>query len=229
MKRIVLIVTLVLVGAMMAFAAPPAPEGSLEGQIKVAGSSTVYPITVAVAEEFSKMHPNVEIAVQSTGTGGGFKNFFIPGMTQINDASRPMKDSEREDALANGITPIEFHVATDAITFVVSPDADWIDGVTVEELDSPHMHMGNPDRRAFMEVSLLSGKYSRYSQVLFIFWDSIYDFIYGAGGLFLELSSNPNAFLDFLLPFSGLCIYPNRVQDGSRRNYVFLCFGCHRL
>lgn len=108
----------------------------LTGSIKIAGSSTVYPISVAIAEEFNHIHPNVEIPVQSTGTGGGFKNFFIPGKTDINDASRAMKDSEKESAMANGIEAIEFQVATDAITVVVSPEADWVDGVTVEQLNA---------------------------------------------------------------------------------------------
>ena len=53
-------------------------EASLSGSVKIAGSSTVYPVSVAIAEEFNRMYPKVEIPVQSTGTGGGFKNFFIP-------------------------------------------------------------------------------------------------------------------------------------------------------
>jgi len=68
-------------------------DSTLTGTITIAGSSTVYPISVAVAEEFNRIYPNVEIPVQSTGTGGGFKNFFIPGKTDINDASRPIKES----------------------------------------------------------------------------------------------------------------------------------------
>ena len=63
----------------------------LGGSVKIAGSSTVYPVSAAVAEEFNRLHPRVEIPVQSTGTGGGFKNFFISGKTDINDASRKIK------------------------------------------------------------------------------------------------------------------------------------------
>ena len=66
-----------------------------------------------VAEEFFKMHPGVEIPVQSTGTGGGFKNFFIPGKTDINDASRAMKDCEREAARENGIEAMQYQVGID--------------------------------------------------------------------------------------------------------------------
>ena len=119
-------------------------EASLSGSVKIAGSSTVYPVSVAIAEEFNRMYPRVEIPVQSTGTGGGFKNFFIPGKTDINDASRGIKDSEVEKARANGIEPIEFQVAIDAITIVVNPDADWINDITVEQL----AHIWRPDNPA---------------------------------------------------------------------------------
>jgi phosphate transport system substrate-binding protein len=126
-------------------------ENGLTGSIKVAGSSTVYPVTTAVAEEFNKLHPAVEIPVQSTGTGGGFKNFFIPGKTDINDASRAIKDSERESAMENGIDAIEFQVGIDAITIVMNPEATWVDDITVEQLakiwrpDNPAMTWSDVD------------------------------------------------------------------------------------
>ena len=119
-------------------------EASLSGSIKIAGSSTVYPVSVAMAEEFNRMYPNVEIPVQSTGTGGGFKNFFIPGKTDINDASRGIKESEIDKARANGIEPLEFQVAIDAITIVVNPGADWVDDITVEQL----AHIWRPENPA---------------------------------------------------------------------------------
>jgi len=109
-------------------------EGELSGSVKIAGSSTVYPITTAIAEEFNREHPNVGIPVQSTGTGGGFSNFFIPGKVDINDASRKIKKSELEKARANGIEPLEFQVATDAITVVINPNNDWAEDMTVEDL-----------------------------------------------------------------------------------------------
>ncbi len=109
-------------------------QSELSGSVKIAGSSTVYPISAAVAEEFNKMHPSVEIPIQSTGTGGGFKNFFVPGKTDINDASRPIKDSEIVECKANGFEPIELRVGTDAVTIVVSPQATWVDDITVEQL-----------------------------------------------------------------------------------------------
>jgi len=109
-------------------------KSELSGSVKIAGSSTVYPVSVAVAEEFNKLHPGVEVPIQSTGTGGGFSNFFIPGKTDINDASRPIKESERESAKANGIEALELRVGTDAVTIVVNPEADWLDDISVEQL-----------------------------------------------------------------------------------------------
>jgi len=141
-----------LLAAAMMFAGGGQEEsGDLTGSIKIAGSSTVYPISVAIAEDFNRMYPNVEIPVQSTGTGGGFKNFFIPGKTDINDASRGIKDSEIESARKNGIEPIEFQVAIDGITIVVNPEADWVDDITVEQLaqiwrpDDPAMKWSDVD------------------------------------------------------------------------------------
>jgi phosphate transport system substrate-binding protein len=137
MRKISIIVVALLLLGLLAFAGGRTEKAGamkLSGSIKVAGSSTVYPITVAVAEEFNKLYPDVEVAVQSTGTGGGFKNFFMPGKTDINDASRPIKDSEIEECKANGFEPLEFRVGTDAVTIVVSPQATWVDNMTVEEL-----------------------------------------------------------------------------------------------
>jgi phosphate transport system substrate-binding protein len=97
------------------------------------------------------MYPNVEIPVQSTGTSGGFKNFFLPGKTDINNASRPIKDSEIETAKENGFEAIEFQVAIDAITVVVNPEADWVDDITVDQLrriwrpDNPAMKWSDVD------------------------------------------------------------------------------------
>lgn len=122
-------------------------DGSaLSGSIIIAGSSTVYPVSMAMAEEFNKLHPGVELSIQSTGTGGGFKNFFIPGKTAINNASRKIKDTEIEKAKANGITPLEFQVAIDAITIVVNPEADFIDDITPAQLKKI-WHPENPAQK----------------------------------------------------------------------------------
>lgn len=101
--------------------------------INVDGSSTVYPITEAVAEEFQKDNPNIKVTVGISGTGGGFKK-FCRGETDISNASRPIKESEMETCKKNGIEFIEIPVAYDALTVVVNPQNDWVDYFTVEEL-----------------------------------------------------------------------------------------------
>lgn len=106
---------------------------TLSGEIKVDGSSTVAPITEAVAEEFNKEHKDVKIPVGVSGTGGGFKRFVV-GETDIQDASRPIKDSEKEKASANGVEYTDFTVAYDGITVVVSKENEFVDSLTKEEL-----------------------------------------------------------------------------------------------
>lgn len=116
------------------------PHQSVEGVIEIDGSSTVYPITQAVAEEFLSFYPNIYPIVGVSGTGGGFKR-FIAGETDISDASRPIKDSEAQVATANGIEYLEFEIALDGIAIVTNQDNDWVDYLTVEELDL----IWNPD------------------------------------------------------------------------------------
>ncbi|MBL0167874.1 MAG: PstS family phosphate ABC transporter substrate-binding protein [Propionivibrio sp.] len=102
--------------------------------VKVDGSSTVYPITEAVAEDFQKSKKNaVKVTVGISGTGGGFKK-FCRGETDISDASRPITKKEMEDCKAAGIEYMEFPVAYDALTVVVNPKNDWIKSMTVAEL-----------------------------------------------------------------------------------------------
>jgi phosphate transport system substrate-binding protein len=106
---------------------------SLGGAVAMDGSSTVYPISEAVAEEFRTEAPEVFVTVGVSGTGGGFSK-FIAGEIDINNASRPIKDSEKADALANGIEFLEIPVAYDGLSIVVNPDNTWIDHITVAEL-----------------------------------------------------------------------------------------------
>ncbi|QCS41909.1 PstS family phosphate ABC transporter substrate-binding protein [Natrinema versiforme] len=108
-----------------------AAEGN---QVNIAGSSTVFPVTEAIASSFSEENPTVNLSMSKTGTGGGFGNFFCAGRTDINNASRAIADAETEQCGSNDVTPLEFTVATDALTVVVNPDADWIDCLTVEQL-----------------------------------------------------------------------------------------------
>ncbi len=110
----------------------PTPSG-LSGTISVDGSSTVYLITEAMAEEFQKLNPNVRITVGISGTGGGFRK-FCSGEIDIVDASRPIKPSELEACRKNGIEFIELKVAFDGLAVVVNPQNDWVDYLTVEEL-----------------------------------------------------------------------------------------------
>ncbi|MDJ0537023.1 MAG: PstS family phosphate ABC transporter substrate-binding protein [Xenococcaceae cyanobacterium MO_207.B15] len=102
--------------------------------IKIDGSSTVYPITNKVLEEFQATKKQSEdITVNFSGTGGGFKK-FCSGETDINNASRPISTAEMNSCKEAGVAYIELPIAFDAITIVVNPDNDWIDSITVEEL-----------------------------------------------------------------------------------------------
>ncbi|WP_035378800.1 PstS family phosphate ABC transporter substrate-binding protein [Fervidicella metallireducens] len=131
LKRLFLI-SLVAVFAL-SMVACSGKKASLTGNIKVDGSSTVYPITQAIAEEFKKANPDLNIAVGTSGTGGGFKKFVV-GETDINDASRKVKDEEAAKAKENNIEMLELEVAYDGIAVVVNKDNTWVSDITVEEL-----------------------------------------------------------------------------------------------
>ncbi|MBO8164037.1 MAG: PstS family phosphate ABC transporter substrate-binding protein [Brevibacillus sp.] len=105
----------------------------LSGEVLIAGSSTVYPITIIAAEKFMEENPGVNVSVASTGTGGGFKKWQV-GETDINNASSKIKDSVIEEAKKHGIEPLELTVAYDALTVVVNKENDFVDSMTVEEL-----------------------------------------------------------------------------------------------
>ncbi|HPD64105.1 MAG TPA: PstS family phosphate ABC transporter substrate-binding protein [Bacteroidia bacterium] len=105
----------------------------LSGSISIDGSSTVYPITEAVAEEFRQVQPDVKVTVGLSGTGGGFKK-FCRGETDINDASRPIKDEEIELANKNNIKYIDLMIAFDGLAVIVHPENNWCSELTVEEL-----------------------------------------------------------------------------------------------
>ncbi len=103
------------------------------GEIRIDGSSTVYPVTEAIAEEFRIDAPKVKVTVGVSGTGGGFKK-FSRGETDINDASRPIKSGEKETCETSNIKFVELTVAYDGLAVLISPDNDWVDFFTVEEL-----------------------------------------------------------------------------------------------
>ncbi len=107
--------------------------GSMTGTIQIDGSSTVFPITEAVAEEFRSEQPDVKVTIGVSGTGGGF-NKFSRGETNISNASRPIKDKEIAICKENNITYIGLEVAYDGLAVLVNPENTWVDSFTVEEL-----------------------------------------------------------------------------------------------
>lgn len=106
----------------------------LSGTIAIDGSSTVAPISEAMAEEFGLANSGVRVTVGTSGTGGGFKK-FLNKETDISDASRPIKESEVELAVKNGVEFVEMPVAFDGLTVVVNPANTWVDHLTIEELN----------------------------------------------------------------------------------------------
>lgn len=113
---------------------PGTDLGSLSGSIEADGSSTVGPITQAVAEEFAAQASGVQVNVGISGTGGGFER-FCNGETDVQDASRPIKDDEAANCAASGVDYYEFEVAYDGITIVVNPENDFIECLTVQQLN----------------------------------------------------------------------------------------------
>ena len=102
--------------------------------VKVDGSSTVFPITEAVAEEFQKeTRGSVRVTVGISGTGGGFKK-FCRGETDVQDASRPISSGEMEACRASGVQYYELPIAFDALTIAVSPQSSWVESITIDEL-----------------------------------------------------------------------------------------------
>ena len=105
----------------------------LSGKVSLDGSSTVYPIMEAVAEEFQAAYPNVRVTVGIAGTGGGFKK-FAAGEIDIANASRPIAKPEKQACAARGIDYLEFKIAYDGLALVANPRNDWVDCLTVGQL-----------------------------------------------------------------------------------------------
>jgi phosphate transport system substrate-binding protein len=118
--------------ALMSLAIAPVSVQAA-GAVKIDGSSTVFPITEAVAEEFQKTNKGVQVSVGVSGTGGGFKK-FCAGETDISNASRPIKQEEIDSCKAKGIRFVELPIAIEALTVVVNPQNNWVDKLTVSEL-----------------------------------------------------------------------------------------------
>lgn len=130
------------------------PEGGSR-QVIVKGSSTVYLISDLMAQEFMDEHGNVNVTVDPTGTGGGFKNHFCPGSSDVNGASRPITDEESQSCQSSGVEPIEFQVGRDALTVAVNNDAEWL------------FEDGEPTCLTYDELSMIwrDGGVTRWSDV----------------------------------------------------------------
>jgi len=120
-------------------------------RVSAGGSSTVYPITEAMAEEFGKERQDIKVTVGISGTGGGFKK-FCAGETDLCDASRPIKQAEMAACAKAGVAFIEVPVAYDGIAVVVNPKNTWADHITLAEL------------KALFEPGA-QGKVTRWSQI----------------------------------------------------------------
>jgi phosphate transport system substrate-binding protein len=143
------------------------------------GSSTVFPISEAVAEEFQKAHQNVRITVGSSGTGGGFQK-FCRAETDINDASRPVRPAEIAACKQGGVEFVELPIAYDGIAIVVNPKAAWISDITTAELKTlwapeaqgkvtrwSHVRKGWPDREIHLfGAGVDSGTYDYFTEAI---------------------------------------------------------------
>lgn len=132
-RRALVLTPLVLLVAGCGGGERSGDEAGLGGMVAIDGSSTVFPISEAMAEEFQIANPGVRVIVGISGTGGGFKK-FCSGETDISDASRPIKQSEMDTCAENDIEAIEIPVAWDGLTVVRNPANDWATCMTVDEL-----------------------------------------------------------------------------------------------
>jgi len=153
MAPVVLAATLAACGqsAQDARTGGAAPASSGPSLVTLDGSSTVFPISEAVAEEFQKAEKGTRVTVGISGTGGGFQK-FCRAEIDISDASRPISATEQEACKKSGVEYIELPIAYDGIAIAVNPKAGWADKITVAELKT----LWAPDAQ---------GKVSKWSQV----------------------------------------------------------------
>jgi phosphate transport system substrate-binding protein len=124
---------------------PGATVKRVSGAVNGDGSSTVFPITEAMAEEFKKIQPDVNVTVGISGTGGGFKK-FCNGETDFSDASRPIKDEEKQACAAKAIEYVEFQIGFDGLSIITNPSNNFVDCLTTAELKaiwSPDSNVSN--------------------------------------------------------------------------------------
>ena len=106
---------------------------ALTGEVAIDGSSTVFPIAQAVAEDFQIENPDVKVSVGFAGTGGGFEA-FCAGDTQVSTASRAIEEDEAACLDDAGIGYTEFQIGVDGLAVVTNPNTDWVDCMTIEEM-----------------------------------------------------------------------------------------------
>lgn len=152
-------------------------NGDLEGNVRIDGSSTVYPIMEAISEEYTKANPNVRVPVGTSGTGGGFRK-LTNGEIDIADASRPIKDEEKQALEEAGIEWVDFPIAYDGLTVVINNDNDWVDYLTIDELKKMWLADGNVETWAdvregwpeepisFYSPGMDSGTYDYWNEVI---------------------------------------------------------------
>ncbi|MBD7943871.1 PstS family phosphate ABC transporter substrate-binding protein [Psychrobacillus sp. AK 1817] len=152
-------------------------EAVLEGKVSGDGSSTVAPILEAVVEEYSTEQSKVQVTVGVSGTGGGFEK-FIAGDTDFSNASRPIKEEEKQKLDEAGVDFTEFQIAYDGLSLVVNKDNDWVDSLTIEELKKMWIEDGTekkwsdinpewPDEKiVFYSPGTDSGTYDYFDEVV---------------------------------------------------------------
>lgn len=144
--------TAFVAGAAVALAAGTPAQAELAGEIKIDGSSTVYPITQFVAETFNELNEKVNIAVGFSGTGGGMKK-FAAGETDISNASRPIKAKEAKALAEAGIDFIEIPVAYDGLSIVVNKNNTWAKSLTVDQLKKMFLASNKGKTKTWKDVN----------------------------------------------------------------------------
>lgn len=127
------LVSILMVAVIAACGGTEGGSSEDPSEIVIDGSSTVFPISQAVAEEFRREHSHVQIPVGISGTGGGFKR-FVEGETDISNASRPIKESEVALAEQNGVSFTQFVIAYDGLSVVLNKSNDFAECLTTAEL-----------------------------------------------------------------------------------------------
>ena len=127
------LVSILMVAVIAACGGTEGGSSEDPSEIVIDGSSTVFPISQAVAEEFRREHSHVQIPVGISGTGGGFKR-FVEGETDISNASRPIKESEAALAEQNGVSFTQFVIAYDGLSVVLNKSNDFAECLTTAEL-----------------------------------------------------------------------------------------------